>query len=399
MARSRLQLVFDLNALGLRTPTGAWNSSNAEAFLRYLQSKQQAIYGFQLGNEPGHYLTAAGVPTVAEHAKDYFAFRSLLTSLDWNTGQGHPLLIGPDVCFTDGPMGPPPGGVGKCANITYFEQLLRMTNRTIDLVTVHSYGLTGAQPGNIGQCTLDDFLSPDLWEVRGKTTLQPWMAVTRAVYGPDAKLILGETGTAGRGGCTNLSNTFAAGFFYVDQLGLAAALGYWQVFRQDLVGWSGEGTTSSYALAGDPGWGGATPLLPNPDFFTTRLWRRLVGPIILNASLVADAGIGVRVHAACGTARKGEVLLSWINPTSVQQSLTLLAPLHATPRDEYVLTAYNSELTSRNVCLNGATDFLTVESPMPPRVVDTSADPSIRLPPHAYGFFVLTGAGFPVCNY
>lgn len=40
----------------------------------------------------------------------------------------------------------------------------------------------------------------------------------------------------GDGGCPKLSHSFAAGFFWLDQLGRTARLGFDRVFRQDLVG-------------------------------------------------------------------------------------------------------------------------------------------------------------------
>ena len=50
----------------------------------------------------------------------------------------------------------------------------------------------------------------------------------------------------------------SSGFFWIDQLGLTANEGYWKVYRQDLVGFSGINGGSSYALAGPPGWVGGT---------------------------------------------------------------------------------------------------------------------------------------------
>ena len=40
---------------------------------------------------------------------------------------------------------------------------------------------------------------------------------------------------------------------WMDMLGRVPLAGYDYLFRQDLAGWSGTQTPSSYALAGDPG--------------------------------------------------------------------------------------------------------------------------------------------------
>merc|ERR1719498_510601 len=94
----------------------------------------------------------------------------------------------------------------------------------------------------------------------------------------DTNLILSETATTSQGGCPNLSNTFVSGFYFISMLGMTSEMGFWQVYRQDLVGFSGIGGGSSYALAGASGWVGApivsgeyhnrtVPLEPNPDFY------------------------------------------------------------------------------------------------------------------------------------
>ena len=55
-------------------------------------------------------------------------------------------------------------------------------------------------------------------------------------------MILGETATAGGGGCAELSDRFVAGFWWVFTLGKMGTLRYDKVFRQNFVGRSeGEG--------------------------------------------------------------------------------------------------------------------------------------------------------------
>lgn len=118
-------------------------------------------------------------------------------------------------------------------------------------------------------------------------------ASLHAKVAPSTRLVLSEFASAADGGCVNMSNTFAAGFFFVDMIGRVAEAGFWQAYRQDLVGFSGIGFGSSYALAGDPGWfslAASGPLEPNPDYFTALLWRTLVGSVLFSVDVGVEVG-------------------------------------------------------------------------------------------------------------
>ena len=86
-------------------------------------------------------------------------------------------------------------------------------------------------------------------------------------------------------------------FWFASSLGLLYAKDG-QVYRQDLVGFSGINGGSSYALTGVPGWFNHNTngkLLPNPDYFTARLYRKLVGAIRLSTNYEVDSEIEVLV--------------------------------------------------------------------------------------------------------
>ena len=414
--RAGLYLIWDLNGMGLRSGPGdaSWNSTNARAFFAFLRERKangfagaDRLTGFQLGNEPGHWQTNnKGTPSASAHAMDFSVLRSALRDVFGADAGSHYNIIGPDVCFTNGTMGLPPRGNGKCANVTYFEDLLGATKGALDFITVHSYGLHGEKNHSDpeSQCDIKDFLSPDNWESKWAEPLSTWIGIAKATYGPDARVVLGETATAGDGGCKNLSNTFAAGFFWLDQLGGASRLGLHQVFRQDLVGWSGVGDSSSYALAGDPGWSGSlidSPLTANPDYFTTRLWRRLCGARVLRARVTGggETAPGARFHVTCRAGgSNGEVIAAFINPHDADLHVEIDGVAGTVPRDEFFLTAgpnitHDMSLSSRQVRLNGGRP-LKFDNEMVPRRV---AEGDIVLPAYSYGFLSLDGAMAPAC--
>lgn len=189
-------LVWDLNAMGQRyrnkDGVNVWNSSNAEALLRYVAARpkqRQTLRAVQLGNEPGHYLSETpGAPSPQQHGADFVRLKQLLATI-FNSSENEaatiPKLQGPDVCFGLGFFGPT--GADKCANMSYFREVLgaasappptTTTNAmtvtaaaaeavcVIDEVTVHHYGLKGPNKHNASdtQCDAADFLNPAAWE-------------------------------------------------------------------------------------------------------------------------------------------------------------------------------------------------------------------------------------------
>lgn len=146
---------------------------------------------------------------------------------------------------------------------------------------------------------------------------------------PKSNLVLSETASVADGGCPNLSNRFVAGFYFMEILGSLGDIGVFQVYRQNLVGYGGINFASSYALLDPPGWftdDGTKLLVPNPDYFTTLLYRKLVGSTRFE-TVVAD---NYYVHAACAAVGGGYVM-TFINPSSNTLDVNLtLSTTHST---------------------------------------------------------------------
>ena len=156
----------------------------------------------QLGNEPGHWLSnnPGKAPTAAEHGKDFLQLKTLLASIfsDATSGksaQGKqevaagssgstaataaaavaPRIQGPDVCFGRGiPIPAAKSGGDKCANFSYFEELLVASDCSIDEITVHAYGLENSKNASLSQCAVSEFLSPWVWEAAMAAPLEGW---------------------------------------------------------------------------------------------------------------------------------------------------------------------------------------------------------------------------------
>jgi hypothetical protein len=233
---------------------------------------------------------------------------------------------------------------------------------------------------------------------RYDSTYDTWLGIKKKVY-PDALMILGETASSASGGCPRLSDTFAAGFWWIHQLGQIGLYKYDMVFRQDLVGWSGTHTKSHYQLAGLPGWptisfSSTETLLPKPDYFTSLLWKMLVGKEFLD---VTPTGVhsNVSIHANCCVNGRGVVVLSYSNVgesavTIRQDNISL--PI--TKREEFILTSGDGTPTSSTVRLNGG-DPLSSSSPLIGNIVNND---SITLPPYSYGFIRLLMTSAKACD-
>ena len=115
------------------------------------------------------------------------------------------------------------------------------------------------------------------------------VAAAARAHAPGAQLWLGETGSAQCGGEPGLSNAFADSLWWVDQLGRLARRGHAVVVRQTLSG-------SDYGLIDD------ASLEPNPSYWASWLWRRLMGTEVLAAG-TDTVTASLRVYAHCTPAR------------------------------------------------------------------------------------------------
>ncbi len=97
--------------------------------------------------------------------------------------------------------------------------------------------------------------------------------------------------------------------------------------RQDIAGWSFAFGKSNYMLVGPPGWTNGTheTLTPHPDYYTTLLWRQLVGQRVLQTN-VSGAVDYFFASAWCAAARApygagGSIVLAFTNQASVTASI------------------------------------------------------------------------------
>lgn len=373
-----------------------WRSAQFETLLEYVKRKYDgnydAVAGWELGNEPDLKCVGKkdGVGFSCHHPPkneskpflqavspqqliaDVVAFKKVIHK---HLGASAGMVIGPDVA----------GSL-----YTYMKPFFDgVPEGTIDVLTYHygcgsECGAAGVQPPDFHNSSiLDRYLK----EARD----------AKLVHGHDHKVQLwvGETSSTYGGGTANASAGFSAGFMWVDKLAIAASLGHrvlcQQVFAQ-----------SRYSVLGEDN-------LPNPDYWSAVLWRKLVGTKVLEVKDGLDMGRTVRSYAFCANqdqGKKGAVTLVVLNTAKAAATLRVDLGGGGGARAQravlYMQTSYPGVLTSRDVFLNmkllQLADEVTGELPNLAGA-NVAAGGKLTLPPVSYGFVVLPDAAAPACMY
>ncbi|XP_061656653.1 heparanase isoform X2 [Syngnathoides biaculeatus] len=363
---SGLDLVFGLNAL-LRTADNSWNASNARALLGYCEERRYRV-SWELGNEPNSFEKKAGLRVSGEQlGRDFTRLREMMSESPWHR---RARLYGPDV------------GQPKGRTPDLLDGFLRSGADAIDACTWHHYYVNGRD------ASLDDFLDPRVLDSLALKTKRVTEEVKRV--SPGKPVWLGETSSAYGGGAAGLSDTFAAGFMWLDKLGVAAKGGVSVVMRQVLVG------SGAYHLLDER-------LDPLPDFWLTLIHKRVVGRGVLSASAFsARTRSGrVRLYLHCAAApRRGAVTLVAINLDERPADVGVPRRLASGDVDAFVLRSDRrgrAGLLSRRVTLNGV--VVEMSGSTLPQLVGrrTPASGGLALPAYSLGFFVFTDARRRAC--
>lgn len=396
------KIIFGLNALAGRTvqhdlsSTGAWDSSNAESFIRYTVKKNYPIYGWELGNE----LSGNGVGTriaADQYAIDTDALQKIVQNI-YNGVEPKPLIVAPGGFF----------------DANWFKEFLDKTSKSLDVLTHHIYDLG---PG-VDTHLVEKILNPSYLDGEANTFRS--LHDTLKSSASSAVSWVGEAGGAYNSGRNLVSNSFVYSFWYLDQLGMSAAFDTKTYCRQSLIG-------GNYGLLD------ATNFVPNPDYYSALLWHRLMGRSVLSTSFFGTKKI--RAYAHCAKQSKGimVLLINLDNSTTVlgkvafngtwsseqkrthhnhhhhyqhrsgkadKSSDKLPRSLRSeTTREEYHLSAKDGDLHSRIMLLNG--NILSVDSSgniptLQPVTINSSKPIVVR--PFSIVFVHLPSVVLPACQ-
>ena len=360
----------------------SWNSTNAQSLLAYLAAHGESVWGVELGNELNN---QGGSPCNLAPAGQASAARELARLLA-ATLPGTK-LVGPDT--------------GYLFPQTWLRGYLPAVGSALHAVTHHVYnGLSRSNYNSPEQ--LDSPLAEIAWYTK------------LAALAPGAEIWAGENGPIGGGndgtcGAHSVCGTFATVAWYADDMALRAKFGFKGYQRQDLFGCalrrrapllSGREMPSgspllrplsprpqtcsgAYGLttseSGAMALGAAEPILIRPDYWVNFLWKRTLGPQVLNATsssamvrAYAFAGAPASPFAAaeCGAGAGLQQLLMNLNNASTA-AVALPPAAGAGAYAAWVLSPPGGDAFATTALLNAA--------PLPARIDAASEDPAAFL--------------------
>ena len=352
---------------GVRDANGAWNPDQSKALFDYTKVIGGSIAATEFMNEPtfpGPGGAPAGYDAEA-FARDIKTFEPFLRRESPQTIFLGPGGIGEGVSLM-------PGGALAGMKLLETPDLMKVTPPLFDAFSYHFYGTASRRC--MGNLKLDQALTQD-WLDRTNTA-ESFYASIRDKYLPGKPMWLNETAEAACGG-DELAREFVDVFRFLNQFGTLAQKGVQVVMHNTLA-------SSDYGLLDEKTYE------PRPDYWAALLWKRLMGPVVLDPGTLK--GQTVRIYAHCGAAGSGSVTVLVLN-TDTTRTQTLEIPIAG---ERYSLTS--PELTSTRVMLNGVELTAHADGSVPAFHGEQFAAGSLRLAPASITFLSMSSAGNRNCG-
>lgn len=361
--RNNCRLMFTLNCgPAARLPGGKWNSTNAEALMAFIAQQEKQVDFWELGNELNVFFFVHGLNNhipIPQYAADLQVLRALIHRHSPGSllaGQGSavwPVLGEPLAHF-----------------FGYTEGMLKQAGKLLDLITWHYY------PQQSRRCPFGSRRAHParLLEAGNLDEIAHWAKKInhlRDQFAPNRPVWLGETGNAQCGGAPGLSETYLAGLWWLDELGLMARLNQQVVVRQSLTG-------MNYGLLDEE------TLAPRPDYWNSLLWRKLMGRTIFPVTGDTDDKVRIYAHSNPGGDGFTVLVINLHHQEAIRLKLPQASGRHAT---QYILSS--PDILGGKVLLNGIELGVDGDGNLPQLTgAPASAQDGMRLPPLAYGFWV-----------
>ncbi|XP_055955939.1 heparanase [Patella vulgata] len=203
---------------------------------------------------------------------------------------------------------------------------------------------------------------------------------------PTKQVWLGETSSSYGGGAHEISDRYVASFLWLDKLGLSSVLGIQGVLRQTFYG-------GNYGLIN-------SNLDPNPDYWLTLLFKRLVASPVFTVPQPPNPDL--RIYAHCTNTNssmgytKGSVTLYLLNLGNMTLPVDVPDMVNKTHHIYMFSPGDDSGLTSKSIKLNGVVLALANENELPPLEPVIGQD-NIQVDAYNMGYIVFPGAMRPEC--
>ncbi|XP_033005803.1 inactive heparanase-2 isoform X2 [Lacerta agilis] len=330
--------------------------------------------------EPNNYRTLTGrAVNGTQLGKDYMQLKSLLQLIRTYSRAS---LYGPNI-------GRPRKNV-----VALLDGFMKVAGNTVDAVTWQHYYLDG----RVAKVT--DFLKTRLLDTLSDQIRKIQKVVNAHV--PGKRIWLEGIGATSEGGITNLSDSYAASFLWLNSLGMLSSQGIDVVMRHSFFDHGHNHLVDQN-------------FNPLPDYWLSLLYKRLVGPRVLSvhvAGLQRKPRLGrvirdkLRIYAHCTSYYnhnyvRGSITLYIINLHRSRKKIKLVGTLRDKLVHQYVLQPYGQEgLHSRSVQLNGQPLTMVDDGTLPtlkPRPLRPGR--TLVIPPLTMSFYVVKNVNALACRY
>ncbi|KAL4310558.1 hypothetical protein GQ457_01G007490 [Hibiscus cannabinus] len=324
-------LKFGLNALFGRNESrtekgvwiGDWQPQNTRDFVKYIISKGYKVDSYEFGARVD----------ANQYGKDVIVLKNLVKEL-YADPETRPKVLGPG-CFYDE---------------KWFNTFLEVSGRgVVDGVTHHIYNLGPGDDPNLMSKILDPLYLSQV--------SQTYKGVLNVVnkFRPQSGAWVSESGGAFNSGSKDVSPTFVDGFWYLDQMGMAATYDQKVFCRQALIG-------GNYGLL--------------MHFYGTDLWGVLCLPLLKNLIQICVYMLTARRKSFINLSKDRSFNITLSNLKSEDDGKPNYEFVGKQNREEYHLTSLFGKMKCGIVCLNdvpmvqpGSRDIPAMD----PRLFDASA--------------------------
>lgn len=359
------ELFMTLNAgPGRRKDDTTWKGKNARSLIRYSRKRGRCMPVWELGNEVNAYRFFYGRGngiSPGRYADDIGKLAKIIEKKGQGLTAGPALVIWPIV----GEVLP---------FLRRFLKQLAMKGHKLDILTWHFYPQQSFRsPVATRRARPYTLLRPGNLNELGRHARRVRRLCRR--YLPNAEMWLGETGHAQCGGEPGISDRFISSLWWLDTLGQMAVLEHRQVIRQSLIG-------------GDYGLINYRTGTPNPDYWATLLWNRLMGRDVYRLQQRGRGSRKLRVYLHSHPQRAGEFSLLVLNLDRKREGILYLPDTLPGPREQFLVTS-DSLLGSR-VYLNRKELSLSEDFGLPELRGLPLQQMPLQVPPGSYAFFTLS---------
>jgi heparanase 1 len=356
---------------GTRAADGLWRPDQGRRWLAFTEANGGAIAAVEFMNEPT-LASMGGAPKgydAVAFGRDFRVFDAFIRK----EYPGTKILAPGSVGETNADWAVATGGYGNIEVVPAAD--LAASTGDADAFSYHHYGAASQRCAAMGHQTSADQALSEEWLDRTDQTLAYYRGV-RDRFMPTKRFWNTETADAACGG-NPWAGTFLDTFRYLDQLGRLARQEVDVVIHNTLV-------ASDYGLLDE------NSFEPKPNFWGALLWRRLMGPTVLDAGFGNRAGMHVYAHCLRGVPG-GVAVLVLITDRHNASSLAL--PDGA---DRYTLSA--ASLTDKTISLNGAPLQLGPNDALPPMAVQVTAAGQLAFAPASITLLAIPSARNEACR-